>query len=188
MSAEQFSRLARRILLTLGRGAVTLVDDTAPVQTIQARLNGAESIPDMPRFAEYGFTSFPPDGTQVVIGFKNGDRNDGIVIATSNGKFRLTGLSSGEVAIHDNRGQSVYLTKSGIVVNGGGLPMKIVNTPEVMADTPMFKCTGEILDNCNTNTRTMSGMREVANDHTHPIKNVQTGGSTLNTDAPSQKE
>ncbi|VVE06517.1 phage baseplate assembly protein V [Pandoraea sputorum] len=188
MSLEQLSKLARRILLMLGRGSVTLVDDTGAVQKIQARLNGAETIPDMPRFAEYGFTSNPPSGTQVVIGFKNGDRNDGIVIATSNGQFRLKGLASGEVAIHDNKGQSVYLTESGIVVNGGGLPIQIVNAPEVTADTPIFKCTGEILDNCNTNSRTMAGMREVANGHTHPIKGVQPGSATVATDPPSQQE
>ncbi|WP_197520270.1 phage baseplate assembly protein domain-containing protein, partial [Paraburkholderia tropica] len=73
--------------------------------------------------AEYGLTSNPPSGTLAVIGFKNGDRNDGIVIATSNAKFRMTGLATGEVAIHDDKGQSVYLSAAGIVVNGGGNPI-----------------------------------------------------------------
>lgn len=185
---ETFNRITRRILLMLARGSITLVDDTKSVQTLQVRVNGLELIPDVPRFAEYGYTSNPPAGTQVVIGSKNGDRNDGIVIATSNAKYRLTGLSSGEVAIHDDKGQSVYLTASGIIVNGGGNPITLTNAPEVIADTPLLKCKGDILDNYETNTRTVAGMRQVANAHVHPINNVQTGSSTISTQPPTQQE
>ncbi|SAK88364.1 Bacteriophage Mu Gp45 protein [Caballeronia temeraria] len=90
--------------------------------------------------------------------------------------------------MHDNTGQKVYLSQAGMVLDGGGKPVTITNTPDILADTPMLKCTGDILDNCNTNTRTMAGMRTVANGHTHPINNVQTGGSTINTQPPTQPE
>jgi len=185
---DQLNRLARRILLMMARGSVTLVDDTKPVQMLQLRVNGLELIPDIPRYAEYGFTSNPPDGTQAVIASKNGDRNDGIVIATSNAKYRMKGLATGEVAIYDDSGQSVYLSAAGIVVNGGGKPVEITNTPQITADTPLLRCTGDILDNCNTNSRTVAGMRSVANGHTHPINNVQTGSSTINSQPPTQQE
>jgi phage baseplate assembly protein V len=185
---DQLNRLARRILLLMARGSITLVDDTKPVQLLQLRVNGLELIPDVPRFVEYGFTSNPPSGTQAVVALKNGDRNDGIVIATSNAKYRMKGLATGEVAIYDDSGQSVYLSASGIVVNGGGKPVEITNTPSILADTPLLKCTGDILDNCNTNTRTVAGMRSVANGHTHPITNVQTGSSTINSQPPTQQE
>jgi phage baseplate assembly protein V len=185
---QELNRLGRRILLLMARGAIALVDDTKGVQTLQVRLNALELIPDVPRYAEYGFTSNPPAGTQALVAFKNGDRNDGFVIATSNAKYRLTGLQSGEVAIHDSRGQSVYLTADGIVVNGGGNPITFTNTPEMIADTPLLKCKGDILDNYETNTRTVAGMRQVANLHTHPINNVQTGSSTINTQPPTQPE
>lgn len=185
---DQLNRLARRVLLALARGTILLVDDTQSVQKLQVRVNALELIPDVPRVAEYGLTSNPPAGTLAVIGFKNGDRNDGIVIATSNAKYRMTGLATGEVAIHDNRGQSVYLSAAGIVVNGGGNPITLTNAPEVIADTPLLKCKGDILDNYETNTRTVAGMRQVADSHTHQIVNVQTGGSTINTEAPTQQE
>jgi phage baseplate assembly protein V len=185
---DQLHRFGRRLLLMLTRGKITLVDDTQPVQTMQLQLNALELIPDIPRFAEFGFTSNPPLGTQAIVGFKNGDRADGIVIATSNAKYRMTALATGEVAIHDDKGQSVYLSASGITINGGGLPMSISNTPEVTFDTPLLQCTGEILDRCNTNARTMSGMRTVANAHTHDIVNIQTGGSTRTSNTPNQAE
>jgi phage baseplate assembly protein V len=182
------NRLARRILLMMARGTITLVDDTQSVQKLQVRLSPIELIPDVPRYAEYGFTSNPPEGSQALIAFKNGARNDGFVIATSNAKYRITALASGEVAIHGNNGQSVYLSASGIIVNGGGNPITLTNAPEVIADTPLLKCKGDILDNYETNTRTVAGMRQVANSHTHPILNIQTGGSNINTQTPTQQE
>ncbi|CAN7422613.1 phage baseplate assembly protein V [Paraburkholderia hospita] len=182
------NRLARRILLLMARGAISLVDDTKSVQTLQVRLNALELIPDVPRYAEFGFTSNPPDGTQALVAFKNGDRNDGFVIATSNAKYRMTGLASGEVAIHDSRGQSVYLTDAGIIVNGGGNPITFTNAPEMIADTPLLKCKGDILDNYETNTRTVAGMRQVANTHTHDVPNVTLGGSTRTSNGPNQLE
>jgi phage baseplate assembly protein V len=185
---DQLNRLARRILLIMARGSITLVDDTKPVQALQLRINGLELISDIPRFTEYGFTSNPPLGTQAIVGFKNGDRNDGIVIATSNATYRMRGLATGEIAISDDKGQSVYLSAAGIVVNGGGKPVEITNTPSILADTPLLKCTGDILDNCNTNTRTVAGMRQVANAHTHPVPNVQLGGPGTTTSAPNQQE
>jgi phage baseplate assembly protein V len=185
---DQLNRLGRRILLLMARGAIALVDDTKSVQTLQVRLNALELIPDVPRYAEYGFTSNPPAGTQALIAFKNGDRNDGFVIATSNARYRMTALASGEVAIHDNNGQSVYLSAAGIVVNGGGNPITFTNAPEVIADTPLLKCKGDILDNYETNTRTVAGMRQVANLHTHPVPNVQLGGPGTTTSAPNQQE
>lgn len=185
---DKLNRLARRILLLMARGTIALVDDGSSVQRLQVRLNALELIPDVPRYAEYGFTSNPPAGTQALVAFKNGDRNDGFVIATSNAKYRLTSLASGEMAIHDDRGQSVYLSAAGIVVNGGGNPITLTNAPEVIADTPLFKVKGDILDNYQTNTRTVAGMRQVANMHTHPVPNVQLGGPGTTTDTPNQLE
>jgi phage baseplate assembly protein V len=184
---EQLQILGRRIILMLARGAVTLVDDSKPVQTVQARINAAEVIPEMPRFAEYGFTSNPPTGTQVVIGFKNGDRNDGIVIATSNAKYRLKSLSTGEMAIHDDKGQSVYLSAAGIVVNGGGKPITLTNTPKIRAETDLLECTGDIVDHCDTTGRSMVADREIYNGHTHDFL-AQSGSTNLTTKVPNQAE
>lgn len=185
---DALNALSRRIRLFVSRAVVSFVDDTRTVQYVQARINAVETTGDMPRYAEYGFTSNPPTGSEVLMIFGNGERTNGFVIATSNAEFRVTSLRSGEVCIHDNSGQKVYLSRAGMVLDGGGMPVTITNTPEIDADTPLFKCKGDILDNYETNTRTIAGMRTVANLHTHPIVNVQTGGSTINTQPPTQPE
>lgn len=185
---SDLNRLARRILLLMARGAIALVDDTKSVQTLQVRLNALELIPDVPRYAEYGFTSNPPTGTQALVAFKNGDRNDGFVIATSNAKYRMKALESGEMAISDDKGQSVYLSASGIIVNGGGNPITLTNASKVRAETPRFECTGDIVDHCDTTGRAMSADRQIFDGHHHLVKNVQGGGSNIASEVPTEQE
>lgn len=185
---DVLDRLQNRITRMFARGVLSFVDDSKTIQYVQAKLNALETIGDIPRIAEYGFTSNPPVGSEALVICGGGDRTNGVVIATSNAEFRIKALGPGEVAIHDNKGQSVILSAAGITINGGGLPITITNTPDILADTPLLKCTGEILDNCNTNTRTMSGMRTVANAHTHAVPNVQSGGSTVTSNPPTQAE
>lgn len=181
-------RTARRVMSALARGLVNLVNDSSGIQFMQVKFNPLQTIDNLPRCAEYGFTSNPPEDSDAVVAFAGGDRSNGVVIATGNAKYRMKQLATGEVAIHDNIGQSIYLTASGIVINGGGNPVTIMNTPQITADTLLFKCTGDILDNCETNTRTVAGMREVANHHTHDVPNVQGGSDMRVSDPPNQPE
>lgn len=128
-------RLGRRILMLVGRGRVTAVNDAGAVQFVQVQL-GADEIRDRtPRLAEFGFASNPPAGSDAVLVFAGGERASGVVIATGNQQYRMKGLATGEVAIYDSRGQSVYLTANGIVVNGGGNPVNIQNTSGVNVTT-----------------------------------------------------
>ncbi len=178
-------RLGHRLQALVGIGRVTLVDDTTgTVQRAQLTLGQLETRDNTPRLAEYGFASNPPPGTDAVLLFVGGDRSNGVVIATGNQTFRLKGLASGDAALYDSRGQSVWLTPGGIVVNGAGLPMVINNTPSltvnastsVTLNTPTTHCTGnlnvdgnvvaqgDIFDHGN---KSMAGMRTVYNGHTH---------------------
>ena len=43
----------------------------------------------------------------------------------------------------------------------------------------MFKCTGDIVDNCNSNTKTVKQLRDAYNIHDHDVKEVQSGESTV---------
>jgi phage baseplate assembly protein V len=110
-------RLWTRLLLSTRPGRVTLVDDTDTTQTVQAVLSAAE-VGDAVRLAEYGFTSVPPEGSDCVVLAMGGNPDNGLVIvATGHKASRLTGLQLGDVAIYDNRGQSVLLTGAGMVIN-----------------------------------------------------------------------
>lgn len=190
-------RVHRSLSMACGRGAITTVSDTQGEQIVQIKL-GPEVRDKTPRMAEWGFVSNPPSGSDGVLLCNGGDRSNGIVIATGNMRYRLTGLASGEVAIHDDLGQCVYLTRSGIVIKGAGLPITVEGTPkltvtatsEVELNTPkllvdgQIVATGDILDNSASQSHTMAQMRSIYNSHTH--SGVQTGSGSTGTPSASE--
>lgn len=187
----------RRIQMMFSRGRVTYVDDSGPVQKMQVRLSGLETSDNRLRIQEFGFTSNPPIGTDVLGLHISGDRSAGTVFASNHQPSRPKGLQAGETMLYSQDGKYVYITASGgISVFANGQPVNVTGattvtinaSTEVLVNTPILKCTGDILDNCNTNTDTVAGMRTVANGHTHPILLVQTGSSNINTQPPTQHE
>ncbi|MFM0243779.1 phage baseplate assembly protein V [Paraburkholderia sediminicola] len=184
----------RRIQMMFGRGRVTYVDDSGSVQKVQVRLSGLETSDNRLRMMEFGFTSNPPDGTDVLALHISGDRSAGTVFATNHQQSRPRGLQGGETMLYSQDGKYVYMTASGgISVFANGQPVNVTGattvtinaSTEVLMDTPILKCTGDIIDNCNTNTDTMATMREDYDTHGHPVVNVQTGGSTITTGTPT---
>lgn len=118
-------RIYRAALLAFGRGRVTVVDDTGPVQKLQVKLGPLEIIDGMPAPHDYGFTSNPPVGSDVLVNFVGANRTNGVVVAIGSQSYRMKNLESGEVAIYDKLGQSVHLTAMGIVIMSAGMPITI---------------------------------------------------------------
>ncbi|MGN6518665.1 MAG: phage baseplate assembly protein V [Dokdonella sp.] len=134
MTFQTVSALWRRLLQAIGRGRITLVDDSGGTQRLQVRLGADELSDDRPRLAEYGFTSVPPDGTDVVMLFIGGERSGGVVIATNNQTVRMRGLGTGEVAVHDDKGRYVLLSAAGITVHGADDPVTVETTAGISAN------------------------------------------------------
>ncbi|BCF88665.1 phage baseplate assembly protein domain-containing protein [Paraburkholderia largidicola] len=185
--SDYLTRTARRVLNGLARGIVQLVADAGDVQRMQVKFSPLETIDNIPRCAEYGFVSNPPDGSDAVVIFSGGDRSNGVVIGTGNATYRMKQLASGEVAIHDSRGQSVYLTESGIKVDGGGNPVLFTNLTKLRVEAPI-ESTGDITDNVDTTGRSMSADRQIYDGHSHDVPNIQLGGSTRTSNPPNQPE
>lgn len=177
-------RLYSRLLMVVGRGRVTTSDDSGNVQVLQVRLGQDEVRDGTPRLAEYGLTSVPPIGSDAIVIFIGGDRSAGVAVATGNQGARPKGLAVGEVAIHDDQGQMVHITRSGITIKGAGKPVTIQDTPKVRIEADRLEVTGDIEDRCDTDGRTMAAMREIYNEHTHG--GVQTGSGS--TSIPNQQE
>ena len=154
----------------LAKGVLSLIDSSKKMQTAQIMMLADETA-DLPYFEQYGFTSRPNPGAEAVASFYDGDRSHGVILCIADRRYRLTGLSSGEVAVYDDTGQSIVLKKSGVVINGGGKPVMLTNTSEVTLDTPLARFTGnivaagEIAD--QGGQKSMSGMRSTYNHHTH---------------------
>ena len=77
----------------------------------------------------------------------------------------------------------MLLTENGVFIDAKGKDVEvnnatnvIINASEgVLARTPVLKCTGDIIDNCEDNTRTLKELREAHNDHDHVVKGIQKG-------------
>lgn len=172
---EAIERIYSLVLHAIGRGRITAAKDDGNVQLLQIRLGPDEIRDNTARLAEYGFTSMPPIGSDAVALFIGGNRSSGVIVATGHQASRLKNLQVGEVAIFDNQGQSVYLTRNGIVINGANLPITVNNTPklivnaasEIDMNVPLVKISGDVIDNAGTNTKTMAQMRSIYNSHTH---------------------
>ncbi|MDO8654184.1 MAG: phage baseplate assembly protein V [Undibacterium sp.] len=147
MSPEMLRRMINRAMASERppfRAVLTAINTKTPITLIQADGVAGEQLQDNELMQHYGYTSAPPAGTQAVVIPLGGKTAHGIIIATEHTSYRLKALKTGEVAIYDDLGQSVHLTRTGIVINGGGLPVTIKNTPSVTADTPQFHMTGDL--------------------------------------------
>jgi phage baseplate assembly protein V len=173
----------RRVSLLLSHGTVGPVTEAANVRTLQATLNGLETVDGLPVISHFGFGSSPLPGADALVLFLGGDRSKGVCVGTADQRYHVE-LLAGEVVVHDGRGQSVRLSQTGIVVNGGGLPLKITNTPQVRMETALLEVTGDVKDNCDGSGETMAAQRGVYDGHVHP--GVQTGDGS--TQPPQQQE
>ena len=182
-------RLWRRVQLMSSWGRVTFSDDSCSAQLLQVKLNDSETRDDTPRIAEFGLTSRPPEGSDVLVVFLGGDRSKGVVVATAHQASRPKGLLVGETMLYDLWGKSVYLTKDGgIVVEAKGAPVTVNNATTVTInaaesvelDTPLLHVTGDIVAGGNIT----DSVRSMADDR--KLFNLHTNGSGTTTPSPQQ--
>lgn len=137
--------LKRRILLMIGRAVVGLVNDDLKLQALQISLLDGEVRNDVERFQNYGLTSHPHPGAEGIAASVLGSRDHCVVIAIDDRRYRLKALAQGEVALYDDLGHKVHLTREGIIIDGGGHPVSVINTPSVELDTPLVNTTGNVV-------------------------------------------
>jgi phage baseplate assembly protein V len=119
--------ITRRIQNMLARGTVALANASTKMQSLQLNLLADETKDDVEHFEPYGFTSRPRAGAEAVAVFLDGDRSNGIAVVVADRRYRLTGLAEGDVALHDDKGQSIVLGADGITITGN---VKVIGTIE----------------------------------------------------------
>jgi phage baseplate assembly protein V len=188
--------LFARVWNALATGSVTASDDTGTIMQLQIKLSALETHM-LPNPQHFGFSSVPPIGSDVAAHYIGGDRSNGLIQSTNHQTYRPKGKQPGETIIYDAFGKSIYLTASGgIVVEANNTDVTVNNATTltinaataIIANTPVLKCSGDIIDNYGSNTRTMATMRSIYDGHTHNVPDVQTGGSTVPTLIPNQQE
>jgi phage baseplate assembly protein V len=120
-----------RMRRMLTRVVLKLVDDGPKMQAHQVESYDGLVRDKVEHFQHYGFTSVPFPGAEGVGLSIGGSTNHMVVLNVDDRRYRMKGLEGGEVSIYDDQGQSVHLTREGIVVKGAGLPMVFEDTPSI---------------------------------------------------------
>lgn len=106
-----------RILNMLAKALPRRISDSGKRQTMQVEVTKGELIDDVERMQQYGLSSNPPlAGTDCLVAFLGGNREQGVIIVAENRQFRLAGLESGEVALFDDLGNVVKLGRNRVEV------------------------------------------------------------------------
>jgi phage baseplate assembly protein V len=151
----------------ISRAIVGLVNDAFKMQTLQVTLFAGQTPDEVERFQNYGLSSVPHAGAEGIALKIGGSTGHTVVVSVDDRRFRMTGLADGEVALHDDLGHIVHLTRNGIVINGAGHLVKMVNLTKLRVEAGI-DATGEIRDRCDQpESRSMHQMRNSHAAHTH---------------------
>lgn len=111
------SRIKRRLQNMVGRAVLSAIDDERGIQALQIEGLADEVQDGVERLQDYGFTSVPLPGAEAAVVYAGGLRSHGLVVAVGDRRYRLKALGAGEVAVYDDQGQKVHLTRAGILVS-----------------------------------------------------------------------
>ncbi|MDU5045485.1 MAG: phage baseplate assembly protein V, partial [Enterobacter roggenkampii] len=156
--------LQRQVLSLIGRAVVKSINAASKCQTVDVELLAGQGKAGIEHLEPYGFTSRAKSGAEAVVLFPDGDRSHAVVVSISDRRYRIKGLKTGEVAFYDDQGQTVTLTRNGIVIDGGGKVITFKNAPKARFEMDI-ESTGQIKDLCDSSGLTMAAMRVTYNGH-----------------------
>ncbi|WP_050469166.1 phage baseplate assembly protein V [Herbaspirillum chlorophenolicum] len=119
-----------RVQLMVAQGNVTL----GGAEKIQVEVLDGEPLDNIKRVEPYGFSYRPKPGSQAHLVFPSGDRSYGVALIVGDKRYQMD-LQEGEVAIHDDEGNFMQLKRGGTILAKAAT--------EVIAETPLFKTTGD---------------------------------------------
>ena len=172
MSLAQLLRPLRlRMAAMISRAAVLLTDDSEGFQLVQVRMRGGQVRGQVERIEEYGFTSRPFPDAEAVVVHLGAEPDHAVIIATGDRRHRMRNLEEGEVCIHTDEGDTIWLRRGKHieVISGGSVT---VNAPEITITGNVtidgdLSVTGEVIDKSESGGQSMSAMRGVYNSHVH---------------------
>lgn len=160
--------MTSRALNMLAKAVTRKIIDTLGRQTAQVEVTKGELIDDMERMQDYGFTSNPPaSGTDAIVAFLGGSREQGVIIRMENRSFRVKGLESGEVAMFDDLGNVFKL---------GREQVEVTAVTKLLATAPDIEITAQasakVVVGASSMTITPAGIALVSTILTHNGKNI----------------
>lgn len=169
---KMLAPMHRRVALMVSRAVIVMVNDSLKMQGVQVNLMAGVTRDGVERFQNYGLTSNPHPGAEAIVVSVGGNQDHGIAIAVDDRRYRLTGLAEGEVALYDDLGQKVHLTRTGIMVHSTLITLDAptvhitgnLNVDQSITAVVNITAQGDIFDHGN---KSMAAMRTVYNGHTH---------------------
>lgn len=104
-----------RVKSMIVRGTVRKVDDGPKMQTVDLQLEEGMRATKVEHFHPYGVSYKPREGSEVVVASLSGNRDHMIAFPVGDRRYRIK-VEDGEVALHDDQGQKVHLTREGVKV------------------------------------------------------------------------
>jgi phage gp45-like len=116
---------ARRAWVTISRATLVKADDSQKWQEVTLRGEINRQFSNVEVAHPYGLTAVgkPPaddqtsEAAEIIIVCPDGDMSHPIVLAVGDRRYRLKNLAEGEVALYDDQGQQVYISRDRIVVH-----------------------------------------------------------------------
>jgi phage gp45-like len=173
--------VTRRVRSLLSRGTVLLTAERG-LEQMQVALHVGEVRNNVERFGQYGFTSRPHPGAEVVVGAIGGDRGHCVVLAVEDRRYRIKSLAAGEVAIYTDEGDSIVLKRGRVIEISTGT-LRVSGAVEVIGNVTV---TGDVTSSGNVadGVRSMAADRVIFNTHVH--SGVESGSSS--TAPPTQQQ
>jgi phage gp45-like len=136
MIRSRLASTAQRAFSMIARATLVKADDSKKWQEVTIRSEVRRKFTNVEVIHPYGFTAvpLPPQNendsaaAEAIVVYLDGDMSHPVALAIGDRRYRLTGLKDGEVALHDDQGQKVHVTRDGIVADGGAQKKPITFT------------------------------------------------------------
>lgn len=109
MNSSWFRQIERSVMNMISRGKLSKTSEDPKVQRCEVAVMGGETLPNVERVQQYGFSSFAPPGSQALLAFITGSREFPVIISADDPENRFK-VKMGESAIYTKFGTHWHLT------------------------------------------------------------------------------
>ncbi len=109
------STMRKKIFLLVGRGELKAIDNSKNTAKCQSEFLKDELVSDIDKIEDYGFSSNPESGAQIVAIFLDGNREQGMGIRFHDRRYRPTDLKPGEACMYHKSGSRVLMKADGSI-------------------------------------------------------------------------
>lgn len=159
--------LQRKVALMITKTILVSLNDSGAIQKMVLEGFKYDRRSNVDRYQEFGFSSNPPAGSEVIMLSLGGSRSHNIGIASENRDVRPTGLEEGESILYNAFGDYVKIKADGTI--------EVKASTKVLIDCPMVQMTGDL--EVDGNIQAQGNIISVGGNISAVAGNVSAGGN-----------